>query len=293
MRERSLKWAIVAAAFMMGCSSDPAECLLGDPSCAGGNSSSTSGEGVSCGNTGKPFFEANVGSILSIACASCHSGENPNDNSGGPNFMGSSPDGYYLAITTKARFVGANAENSLLLRKGEHTGPAFTPSQTATVSKWLGIEANERSGQCAGAVPSNCKAPETLLAEFGACMTIDDWKATNMHLVSTQATTFGPCHGCHDKGQAGNYMTNPISEPDISLGFTQMRKLSPMLNLVAWPETSAGGECPDIQPAYRWRDKGSQGEHPKYLLLPEHLNALADWFSLTHTKWQTGACAAP
>lgn len=287
MRRREVILAgLVACPLISGCSADNNDCLIGDESCT--SSAGSSSGGGSCGNDGVEVFNGEVRAILVAACAQCHSSE---FSSNGPDFLGASAGDFYGMLTTKSRFVSSSPQNSALLNKGEHTGPAFTSTQHAAVSKWLSIEANERFGACSGVAPSNCKTAEALLAEFGACMTLDDWTTSKMHEISTQTSTFGACHTCHALGAGGNYMTNPVSVPDIELGFDKMRKLSPILNLVAWPDMGPGGECPDIKPSYRWRDKGIDGgEHPKYVLAPEHEAALDAWFAVTYAKWKNGPC---
>lgn len=279
---------------LLACSGPNGDCLVGEEGC--GSVSPTGGISAQCGNTGKSFFEANVRKILLNSCADCHSSQFSSPNSG-PKFLGASPDEYYRKLTFNTRFVGSNASASGLLQQGEHTGPAFSPAEYSTVAEWLNIEGKERSGNCSGndgpATPaSNCKAPEVLLAEFGACMTLDDWKSTGMHTLAASKSEYGPCYGCHSTGLAGNYMTNPGSEPDLVLGFEQMRVPSPIVNLVAWPEPGADGSCPDIVPSFRWRDKGGQGNHPKYVLGGEGIAKLDNWFTLTHTKWKSGLCVA-
>lgn len=274
-----------------GCPPEQEACLIcGDG--AGPGAGGDPAAGAPCGDTGRAFFEENVRAILDDgatgeACARCHSGEYT-DAYGAPDFLGASAGSAYDALVGDVRFVGAVPEDSLLLTKGAHTGPAFTASQEAVVEQWLAIEAQERSGECVTGGGGG-QACEDALADFAACMTLDDWTGTGMHLVSGQDTTAGPCFSCHESGMGDNYMTSPVSDASIVYGFEQMRKLPALRRLAT---CSAGGEAGalDVVPAYRWRDKGLDDGHPAYLLAEEHLAALDAWFALAHAKWEAGPC---
>lgn len=263
------------------------------PSGSSVTTSTTTGGGEPCGNEGITFFKEDVSPIIDQGCASCHSASY-SDGYGAPDFLGSSEADYYDKLTANSRYVGDRPENSLFLKKGIHTGPAFTADQAAIVSDWLVLEASERFGDCTeqsggGPAPIDCKSSEDLLAEFGACMTLEDWTATGMHLIATQKAFEGPCFKCHEAGAYGNYLTDPASDAGIEKGFDKTRKVPFILNLVKWP-LNTPTQCGDIEPSYRWRDKGSEGNHPKYVLADGHIDALDAWFELTYGKWKNGAC---
>lgn len=290
--------AIALGVFGAGCVRDnPDEVLpIGDDGSSRGEN--TTGGSGSCGTEGRGYFEANVlpfvdDGTTGNACAQCHL--ESYGKPGAPWFLGSSRAGIYDALASNKKHVSSSLENSLFLNKGVHSGPALTPEQHEKVAKWLEIEAAERFGDCTDEPkpPSNCKTGKEMIAEFGACMTLEDWTTTGMHLISTQnVLNGGPCYSCHALGTGGNYMTDPEEEGGISLGFEKMRILSPILNLVTWTPGDDGA-CPDLVPANRWIDKSGQGGHPKYLLDPAHINALDTWFKLTYDKWKNGTCALP
>jgi hypothetical protein len=281
-----------------GCNPDDSRVLLptGAPGAGSGSSGGSGGMPGSCGNKGRPFFEENVLPILDDGmtgdmCARCHSAAYQ-DNYGGPDFLGSSKAETYDKLVGDVAFVSANSGDSALLNQGSHTGPAFSPSQQAEVKEWLGIEAAERSGDCT-ALPSGKPCSEAL-AEFGACMTLDDWTASGMSMIATQNTlNDGPCFSCHQSGTGGNPMTDPFSDASIAEGFEKMRVPPALLKLVACSSSAETGAFEDIKQSYRWRDKGGQGDHPKFILSDGNLAALDEWFDLVHAKWESGPCSAP
>lgn len=254
-----------------------------------------------CGDSGRAFFEANVLALLDdgasgAMCAACHA-SNHQDAYGAPDFLGASGAGAYDQLVSDVRMVGVDPGNSLLLTKGIHSGPAFSAAQAAKVEEWLHIEAEERFGDCAGAGGGNGvgsppgKDCMEVLSEVGACMTLEDWKATGMHLIAEQPTLqAGPCYACHGSGTDGNYMTQPNTDASIALGFEGMRNPALLPRLVACSLDPGTGALVGIEPSYRWRDKGGEGGHPQYVLADEHVAALDAWFGVVHEKWKNGPC---
>lgn len=296
--------AIVAATVVLALTTFSAGCASDNPGGLGlsGDDSSTPGESTtgsgSCGTEGRGYFEANVlpfvdDGTTGNACARCHL--ESYGTPGAPWFLGSSRAGIYDALAGNKKHVSSSPENSLFLNKGMHSGPDLTPEQYEKVAKWLAIEADERFSDCTGEPkpPSTCKTGKEMIAEFGACMTLEDWKATGMHMISTQKTlNGGACYSCHGEGMGGNYMTDPATDESSLYGFEKMRFISPIFNLVTWT-SGDDGACPDLVPANRWRDKSGQGGHPKYVLDPAYIDALDAWFKLTYDKWKSGTCALP
>src|SRR5688500_6932702 len=174
---------------------------------AAGTASGTSGTGAggACAQPAEAaaFFEANVVGILDngagLYCASCHASSYQAPIPG-PAFMGNGPDAYYDTIVIGAKYVNASPDNSLLLTKGAHTGPAFTPQQAETVRAWLTMEAEARfgtgcgtstgsSGSGAGGGGSTGLTGQEALLQFAGCMTEQDWIDTGMPDVALQANS--------------------------------------------------------------------------------------------------------
>lgn len=295
---RSLALSLGITALTAGCSLEDPNHLLPGPD-AGTGASGGDGPSGPCGDGGRSFFEESVLPILDDGqagevCARCHSTAYQ-DSSGAPDFMGSSAAETYEKLVGNVHFVSATPGNSLLLAKGEHSGPAFTSAQEATVKQWLGIEAATRFGSCeetGGTGGLAGKSCEEALTEFGACMTLAGWTGTGMELIATQKTLQnGPCHKCHGSGSSGNTMTEPLSDAAIVLGFETMRVPPALLNLVRCSLNAQTGAFEEIEPSYRWRDMGSEASHPAYILSPEKLAALDIWFDLAHAAWESGPCA--
>jgi cytochrome c553 len=251
------------------------------------------------GQDGRAYFEANVSPIADAACASCHSSEFT-DAYGSPDFLGGAADEYYDNLVGNVKYVNASPDSSVFLKKGLHTGPAFTAGEAELVETWLAIEAEARFGggstsatssTSSGGNPTGPTAEEGMQA-FGDCMTLEDWKTSGIQLVGAQSTLAdGVCHKCHASGTAANYMTSTISEAAILDGFENMRYGAPLQKLVTWTLDPTTGAFTDIVQSYRWQDKGGEGSgHPKYVLTPQYSDAIDAWFDLAYAKWKSGAC---
>jgi len=237
--------------------------------------------------TGRELFDRNVVAILDLRCAACHAGSNVAD---GPDFMGPSRTAYYGAITRDTRFVTARPEDSLLILKGEHTGPAFTPTEAQTITAWLLKEADERGlapGNNEPPPPPNDYTPRTVseaLTRFGACMARTDWDETYGQgqdtEVAYQNTTEGRCYACHSSGTAGAFLSQSSGDT-----FDQSRVRPYVLKLVL-PTANEDGSFRDLVPAYRFRDKGGDQGHPSYQLTAERNAAMNEFVDRTLTKFR-------
>jgi hypothetical protein len=245
--------------------------------------------GVAAHGTPKETFDAQVAPILSSACASCHEGQGADID--GPNFLGGAKSSYYSSITSRPQFM-TEPGSSLLLLKGEHTGPAFSDSQASTVASWL---AQEQGGGSSGSAPGGSSG-EAAIAAFGDCMTLEDWIETGMYRVGTQSTQQGPCMSCHQTGTGGTFIMgydedlDPYEDEDVLESFETNREMWYILKLALWT-VHDDGTFDDIVPAHRWRDKGDEpGQHPSYEMIPEFEQALDDWFDATYARWSSGSC---
>jgi hypothetical protein len=268
--------------------------------------------------TAHQMFDQNVAPIMTARCASCHA----NAAVAGPDYLGTTGvTGYYAAITTYAPtgggpggFLTASPENSLLILKGEHTGPAFcSPAEAAgngsgkncsptteldTVTAWILKEASER-GTMMMPPPTTSNQPRTVaeaLTRFGACMDRTVWDGTygqsNQTMVAYQNTTLGRCYACHSSGTAGSYLSAVSGDT-----FDNNRSSPDVLKLVS-PTANPDGTYKDLIPANRWRDKGTDPGHPQFILTTSRLDALQGpngFITQTLTRFHnyTDPCAAP
>jgi hypothetical protein len=262
----------------------------GDGTGPGDGSGDGDGDGPS-GSSGGPgtgaraYFDDNVLPMLASSCASCHSSQHAEL---GPDFLGRAEDVYYGSLD----FAGyiTVPDNSLLLLKGEHTGPAWTSAQADAVTQWLDLEAAERGltsstvGEDAGAPPPTLTLQDAL-SQFAACMSLSDWNNVGMDGVADQGTTEGPCRSCHQTGTGGAFLSE-----DSTQSFEQNRQMPYILKLVLGT-VSADGSFADLVPANRFVEKGGEGGlHPKYIMTPERQIAISLFFEATYDKWKSGGC---
>lgn len=300
--ETSRALALGAALFAAGCIASPQGPGLGDPvtsaststddgsgaSGQGGSGAGTTGSGAgSTGPTAHDFFDTHVAAEIESSCAACHAAQYPGE---GPDYLGDSTSVYYASLDA-AGFITAPA-NSMLLLKGAHTGPAWTPSQAEVVTQWLDLEAEERGLDTGtgtgggGPVDPPGQTLEEALQGFAACMSTTDWEATGMDTVPNQNTTAGPCKSCHQTGTGGAFLSGDPSET-----FQNTHQMPYILKLVLGT-VNPDGSFKDLVPANRFIDKGSEGgQHPKFLMTPERALAIQAFFGTTYDKWKAGPCA--
>jgi hypothetical protein len=259
--------------------------------------------------SGRNLFDQGVALILQQKCSQCHA----DAALPGPDFLGTDKNNtaaYYTSITSDTRFMTAVPENSLLLLKGQHTGPAFcspesnmtapcTPTtEKATVTAWLVQEARERMTTMP--MPTMGSQPRTLqeaMTRFGACMDRATWDqtygASQQTEIAYQNTTQGRCYSCHSTGTAGSFLSQNSGDT-----FDQNRLMPNILKLVQ-PTYNPDGTLKDLAPANRWRDKGNEatqgGTHPTFNLSAARQGALDQFLTQTLTKYRNYAvpCASP
>lgn len=243
------------------------------------------------------MFVKKVYPELQLTCAFCHAAaKNP---VGAPQFMSfAAPEAYERVVAHPGLVTWPT--DSLLLLKGEHTGPALTKPQRELITEWLELEAKERGFEPETEPTPDPNAPaktvDEALAQFGDCMRYEDFVASKVGLLAYQQTTgWGPCRGCHSTGWGGAFI-----DDDAKLMFEQTRKTPFLLKFVGW--TSKDGGFQDLVAADRMRDKGVEpctytGDdevlcHPKYVLLPEVDASLDAFFQATYERWKAtkGKC---
>lgn len=311
----------VSVMLVAACAGDPPPYLDSTSGAGAGTGTATGvGAGTSTGTTtgtgmttttgtgsvdGRAFFDANVSPILNNGtagqlCASCHSSEFP-DTTAGPDFLGASAATYYNMLVGNIVYVNADPQSSRVVTRGLHLGPAFTPDQLALVTEWLEIEALRFAPMPTGAGGAGGGPPPTgltgaeLLQEFSDCMTLDDWTASGMPDVALNGTiTAGACYSCHQVGLGENFMTDPGSQASLIEGF-ELEKNMPFLgNLVTFAVDPVTGQATSVVQSYRWQDHGDDpGTHPQYLMAPQNVAAIDNWFALVSAKLVNGECPLP
>jgi hypothetical protein len=290
-----------------GCSNPPPTTLnINTQSGVGGSQSGSGGSGPTGdatdvgaggdpGSQAKEYYFSVVDSELNDSCASCHaSGQN-----GAPIFMGSNPDASYNALDQHGGLVVA-PENSLLLLHGAHTGPALTASQKDDVTTWLTMEAEERglptgsgsstsSSTGGGGMATNLKQA---LDEYGACMDINDWTANGLDkLYNAQTLNYGPCGGCHQAGDGGNWLSSNKQET-----FDENGKF-PYIKRQITGTVDGDGNFKDLIAANRFIEKGAEpcqpntNCHPAFVLPPNLKTGIQTFVQKTLDKWHNNQCA--
>jgi len=292
----------VARAFVDGGPARPSLALVGLAIAAGCSGGATLDDSLAPLPTMTPeeaFFAKEVYPELQLTCAFCHAA--PKNPVSAPQWMGFDEAGSYERMLAYEGFV-AWPENSNLVLKGEHTGPAFTASQRKAVTAWLELEAEARGIAQPKPAPEPTPGPggggtvDEVLGAFGDCMRYEDFVAAKLDLLAFQQTTgWGPCLGCHNSGWGGAFL-----DDDAKLMFEQTRKSPFILKYIGWE--LQGGTVKDVVQSNRMRDKGVEpctytGPdevlcHPKYVLLPQIDDAIDAFFKVTYDRWKAtnGKC---
>ena len=306
MRSKLLPLAslLLSLALTAGCSNPPPT-TLNINTTGGGEGGNGSGGGSGVGGTGGSmedgnetptalqFYTAVIDPELAGSCASCHaSGQN-----GAPIFLAKNALGSYNAMDQHGGLIVA-PENSLLLLHGAHTGPALTAVQKSDVTEWLTMEAIERgldsssssssSSGSSGGMPA--LTLQQALAEYGACMDIDDWKVNSLDKLMNAQTDAGPCVGCHSAGEGGTWLSSNTQET-----FDKNAKF-PYIKRQITGTVDDAGNFADLIPSNRWIEKGqapcqpNTNCHPKYSLPPQLKDGINNFVAKTLDKWHNKQC---
>jgi len=194
------------------------------------------------------YFTQEVYPRLEASCGDCHADAAA---AAAPKYLGSDAATALASIQANAKLYQA-AVTSLLVKKGEHQGPALKPDEASAVIHWLDL-----------AFPPEQNAPvdptsplsgvDQALAEFGECMDVGDWQQTGMsEFPKTQTEDSGPCAGCHWAGLGGTFLNM-----DFQITFEAMRQQPYILKLVE-PSYDASGKFVGLKQSRRLLDKGTE-----------------------------------
>lgn len=181
-------------------------------------------------NGPQDYFTQEAYPRLQTACGNCHADGAASD---APKYLGSSAATAYTTIKGNVKLYQASV-NSILVKKGEHQGPALLPDAATAVTHWLDLEIPpDQIAPPTGSAPSNA---DQALAEFAKCMDIGDWQESGMsEFPRTQTLDSGPCMGCHFGGLGGTFLSSDFTQT------FEANKLQPYILKLVEPQFDQGG----------------------------------------------------
>jgi mono/diheme cytochrome c family protein len=246
-------------------------------------------------------FDETVAPMVAAACASCHVGAIDAVGDTSLNYMGNEgPEGYYAAITAEPSVTGGfNPDIANLILKGEHdngNARAWTQAEMDTIAEWLITEADDRGIPLDdGGGPTGNPTPTTsreALAQWSACMSIDDWNTSLVFQWADKGSERGQCMSCHNQG-AGGFFAND----DSDLMF-EMNKYEIYITTFF---TAAPVNVADPSQGYqvlvneqKLRAKANATGHPGYN--PDggnQMQYLRNFYDLTKARVTAGTCPPP
>lgn len=251
-------------------------------------SSSSGGESELEPSAAEKAFVEEVYPAIAPACVSCHG-----TGAVGPQFLGPDAASSYATIR-KFPSIVTSPEQSRLLTKGKHSGPALTAAQAAASTNWLELELLEHP-ELVTEVPTEL-SPQQELEAFGKCISKADWDATKVYLLAKQTAKSQnnsvPCSSCHGGGANGTFID------DDSTKMLEATRKIPHIFKFASATLDEDGTFADIAFANRWAEKGAEGCppvgncHPEYILDGALVAAINELYALTYDRWQKDACPA-
>jgi cytochrome c5 len=245
--------------------------------------------------TARELFDNNVRQVLETKCGACHEAGN---TFAYPDLFGTrNPSTYYDRVVADPRFLSARPEDSLLLLKGAHSGPAFLREEAQKVTGWLLKESAERGTGVAVAppAPAGDRRPRSLaeaITRFGACMNREIWDQTyglsEETQIAHQQTEQGECTACHSTGTAGAFLSASVADT------FDLNRTRPYVLKLVLGTSNDDGSFKDLVPAWRYERKGGEGgDHPSYLLTPERKAAIDSFVDQTLVRFRDFAQPCP
>jgi mono/diheme cytochrome c family protein len=250
---------------------------------------------------GRIMFDEQVKPMVAAACASCHAGAIDAVGDTSLNYLGATGEtGYYAAIVAEPSVTGGfNPDLANLILKGEHdagNARAWTQTEMDTIAEWLITEADDRGIPLDdGGIDPGTTTPTTsreALAQWSACMNIDDWNTSLVFQWADKGSERGQCMSCHNQG-AGGFFAND----DSDLMF-EMNKYEIYITTLF---TAAPVNVADPSQGYmvlvneqKLRQKANATGHPSYN--PDggnQMQYLRNFYDLTMARVQAGTCAPP
>ncbi|MGO8999226.1 MAG: hypothetical protein ACLQVI_38360 [Polyangiaceae bacterium] len=275
-----------------GGSSSGAASSSGGSSSGGGSTAPPPDAGPgSTSSQAHQFFDATVYPELVTTCAPCHA----TGVSGAPTMMAPPADNTYSSLDA----LGLIQTSSLLLTKGSHdngAAPALTSQESADITTWLGMEAQERTGAA---------APANILSEVAQCVSEADWNAIGWGTLTTQPRTdenpdkcsgcaYAQCASCHSSGEQGFFMDMGTAfDPDGSIAFQQTFQ-GPFMSTYVIQYFGLNGTTPVASNAIMTKQQavatGPAYSHPMFVMPQTMQTALTTFVNDAITAYTNHTC---
>jgi hypothetical protein len=134
-----------------------------------------------------------------------------------------------------------------------------------------------------GGADAGPEAPtaRSVLEDFAACMTFDDWEAQNLGQIALIQSSQGACYTCHDAGQNGNYLRQDSLET-----FQAIRAYPYVMRYAQAVGPELTLEASDD--FLRKSQEANGVNHPSFLF--ELDLGIQNFFELTHQRYLLGDC---
>ena len=224
---------------------------------------------------------------LTTTCGSCHA---PPGSAGAPTFWNSDAATAYTSVEARGYITSA----SMLLRKGQHTGPALSGQESADVTQWLTLEQQVRGTQ----------TPVDLLSKLGNCVDATKFQAillnqlktikrTNENANNCTGCNQAPCQTCHTTGEYAMHANfSQIGTPTLKA--MQANATSPEGIYIISKYVTTNGTL--LVPSTALKDKatatatGVPYSHPMFTVTPAMETAIEAFATDIITKYNAKTC---
>lgn len=284
--------AALALATSVGCGIDGVDPVFEDP-----DENPDFDPGDPDTSVARQMFDSDVAPVMAAKCAACHTGLDPL----ALPFLGTTgsldPSGFYGTIVNHASVHGNfQAGIASLITKVPPVGPfhetddtRYTQVELDLIVDWLRTEALER-GDLDGDGSLDPLPANNALAAFSACMTLDDWNASQMYRWANKGTNNdGPCEACHREG-AYRFNTNNNANVMYEMNRYELYIIG-FFTVMVEPDGSQM-----VVPAYdKLRRFGTGVFHPNYGTGQNnaHFLYLEDFYQRTMQRMADGLCGPP
>lgn len=295
MRSRHSLMTILASLALTAASG----CIVGDvpdPGTSPGVVNPNPGPGGS--NAGLTEFNKSVsGMVAKCSGAACHAGTTTDPL----KFLGTGdPSQFYPSIVSYAQVHGNwDITQASMVTKLDAAGTAghygqqpWTPDEKAKIQAWFDVEkASINTGGPAPTPTPGRTDTRTLMAEWSACMTLENWNASNMGLWRNKGSGAGNCSRCHNEGQFWIHIS-----PNSDTMF-QMNKTEMFITGFFAAKMNADGTG-EIVPAYDKLVRVGSGDlatrHPTFnvdINNDQYFKYLTDFYNRTKASRDAKTCA--
>jgi mono/diheme cytochrome c family protein len=245
----------------------------------------------------RQLYDDNVHQIMLFTCAACHAGPLIEPL----KFLGTTPAGqdsedlFYTALINEPSVTGGFQPSlSNLLNYGEHDGGAaraLFDDEKVVITEWLLAEAEERQGESLEPDPQEPDPigptnSRQMMAQFSACMTLDNWNASEVYRWANKGSAQGTCSSCHSYGAGGFYANNDPNE------MFEMTRYEIFLSGLFTVRVNPDETMDMLVNEQKLRNKSNVVGHPTYNLGANDADLLRtiDFFERTMQRWNDGLC---